>query len=216
MRAFFLVVISALALSGCAVSYTPAKQSTNAFDEPAIGTITTAQIGDHLLRKGLIVEGEVLSLKSKASGFAYDILPGEYPQLGYTDTEKFFLPAGIIKNPLADPYQGMSVKNEDLTKVCVITVFGVRACYDAKFEIVKRATERDASFQQTLIYSGRIGSKINIGYREFSNNSARPAFNNDVEYDLSASKVIGYKGAQIEVIDANNSEITYKVIKSFK
>ena len=27
-----------------------------------------------------------------------------------------------------------------------------------------------------------IGDKINVGYREFSNNTARPAFNNDVEY----------------------------------
>jgi hypothetical protein len=33
---------------------------------------------------------------------------------------------------------------------------------------------------------------------------ARPAFNNDVEYDLSESKLIGYKGAQFEVIEASN------------
>jgi hypothetical protein len=66
-----------------------------------------------------------------------------------------------------------------------------------------------------LIYNGRIGDKINVGYREFSNSLARPAFNNDVEYDLSASRTIGYKGAQIEVIDANNNSITYRVLRTF-
>jgi hypothetical protein len=58
-------------------------------------------------------------------------------------------------------------------------------------------------------------NKINIGYREFSNNSARPAFNNEVEYDLSESKRIGYKGAQIEVLEADNSSITYEVLRNF-
>ena len=60
-----------------------------------------------------------------------------------------------------------------------------------------------------------MGNKINIGYREFSSNSARPAFNNDVEYDLNESKQIGYKGALLEVIKATNQDITYKVLKNF-
>ena len=70
-------------------------------------------------------------------------------------------------------------------------------------------------FQQTLLYSGRIGNKINISYREFSNNVARPAFNNDVEYDLGESMTIGYKGAEIEIIEATNRMIKYRVIRNF-
>ncbi|CAD9197495.1 hypothetical protein QAC21B_03669 [Acinetobacter bohemicus] len=71
------------------------------------------------------------------------------------------------------------------------------------------------SFQQTLIYSGKVGNKINISYREFSGSLARPAFNNDVEYDLNQSRQIGYKGALLEIADANNQSITYKVLKNF-
>jgi hypothetical protein len=73
-----------------------------------------------------------------------------------------------------------------------------------------------SSFQQTLIYSGKIGDKVTLGYREFSNNLAKPAFSNDVTYDLSVSSVIGYKGARLEVISANNTEITYKVLADFR
>ena len=71
------------------------------------------------------------------------------------------------------------------------------------------------SFQQTLIYSGRVGDKINVGYREFSNSMARPAFNNDVEYDLSESRIIGYKGARLEIIKATNESIKYRVLNNF-
>lgn len=209
-------MVSALFLSGCAVKYAPAERNIQSFDEPAIGVVASAQVGDHLLHKGAIVDEEVISIKTMVDGILYDILPGEYPQLGYTDTERFYMPTGIIRNPIADEFQGMSVKKDKPTQICVITIFAARSCYDANFEIVRRASTRETSFQQTLIYSGRVGNKINIGYREFSNNTARPAFNNDVEYDLSASTTIGYKGAKIEIINADNSGITYKVLNSFK
>lgn len=71
------------------------------------------------------------------------------------------------------------------------------------------------SFQQTLLYSGKVGNKINIGYREFSNSLARPAFNNNVEYDLSESKTIAYKGAQLEILEATNQHIKFRLIKNF-
>ncbi len=79
---------------------------------------------------------------------------------------------------------------------------------------VKSVDENE--FQQTLIYNGMVGKKINVAYREFSNKMARAAFSNDVEYDLSQSKIIGYKGAKIEVLNATNENITYRVISNFK
>lgn len=42
----------------------------------------------------------------------------------------------------------------------------------------KITTKDTNSFQQTLIYNGKVGNKINIGYREFSGDLARPAFAN--------------------------------------
>lgn len=78
---------------------------------------------------------------------------------------------------------------------------------DAAFNRVTKAIATDESFQQTLIYSGKIGQKINVGYREFSGSVARPAFCNDVEYDLSESTTIGYKGARLEIIEATNDHV---------
>lgn len=77
------------------------------------------------------------------------------------------------------------------------------------FERVKKSILTHDPFQQTLIYSGKVGNKINIGYREFSNGLARSAFNNNVEYDLFESAIIGYKGAQLEILEATNQYIKY-------
>lgn len=70
-------------------------------------------------------------------------------------------------------------------------------------------------FQQELLYNGKIGNRVALGYREFSGDLARPAFSNEVSYDLSESTTLGYKGARIEVIKATNTEITYKLVSGF-
>ncbi len=77
------------------------------------------------------------------------------------------------------------------------------------------ASKSPNSFQQTLIYNGKIGNRITLGYREFSNDTARPAFNNEVSYDLAESTTLGYKGARIEIIKATNTDITYRFVNGF-
>lgn len=211
-----LSVVAAFSLAGCAVNYTPSAPEMQMVDHPTVGEAVVARVGDEMLTKGVLVREDVVDLKKPVDGVLYDIRSGTYPKLGDKGEEQFFDPSGIIKSALADSVQLLSVKKPDAKQVCVVTVYSARACYDAEFEIRKRTTAREASFQQTLIYSGKVGDKINIGYREFSSNTARPAFNNDVEYDLSSSSRIGYKGAEIEVIKADNTGITYKVISTFR
>ncbi len=101
-------------------------------------------------------------------------------------------------------------------ELCIVTAFNLAACNTVHdIERTKRPALTSDSFQQTLIYNGRVGSKINVGYREFSNNVARPAFNNSVEYDLNDSNLIAYKGAEMEVLEATNQYIKFKLIRNF-
>lgn len=65
-----------------------------------------------------------------------------------------------------------------------------------------------------LTYSGKLGDKVNIGYRESSNDFARPAFKNEVEYDVGESRTTGYKGARVEVIEATNQHIRHRVTRN--
>ncbi|MFB2778996.1 hypothetical protein ACE017_07490 [Shewanella mangrovisoli] len=211
-----LSILSILFISGCTtVKYNGADTFIQEVNYPELGQSITAYVGDHLVQKGTITEENILVVHNTIDGVAYDITANKYPQIGFDEKNDFYSPIGVIQGVLSDPVQALALEKKDGAELCVVTIFGGKACYEGKYERKKQLSERGNSFQQTLIYSGRVGNKINIGYREFSNSTARPAFNNDVEYDLSTSNIIGYKGALIEVIKADNSSITYKLIKNF-
>jgi hypothetical protein len=76
------------------------------------------------------------------------------------------------------------------------------------------------SLQQELIYNGRIQNNLKFVYRELaseSNGSAimRRPFQQEVQYDLSESDVIGFKGARLKIIEATNRNVTYEVLEHF-
>lgn len=71
------------------------------------------------------------------------------------------------------------------------------------------------SFEQHLIYLGVLNDVITISYREFKNDMIRDAFSQEIKYDLNQSKIVSFKGAQLEVIEATNNFIKYKVLKQF-
>lgn len=70
-------------------------------------------------------------------------------------------------------------------------------------------------FKKEFIYNGKSGNTIKFSYREYLEDLARPAYTQDLQYDLAESSVIGFKGLRIEVIKATNTNLVYKVIKSF-
>lgn len=69
------------------------------------------------------------------------------------------------------------------------------------------------SFQRELVYSGVAKGVVTILYREFNGDMARPAFSQELHFDLGEGNEIGYKGARFQVIKANNVGITYQVTK---
>lgn len=72
---------------------------------------------------------------------------------------------------------------------------------------------RQDSFKRELVYTGVSGNTIGVLYREFVDGLARPAFSQELKYDLTESRIIGYKGARFEILSANNLGITFKVIR---
>ena len=223
MKNFLILASAVLVLAGCTspkYNYVPKIEN---YSEPAVGSVNTASVGDSLIKQGVsqVVEGLKVTAPAKVS-WGYTITPGLLKKVGEDNIADFYYPTGgvdsanVDKAVLADMWQGIMVKKTDRA-LCVITIFGVTSCEtNMPIEKTKLNISGDSSFQQALLYNGRVGDKINIGYREFSSNMARPAFNNDVEYDLSESKLIGYKGAQFEVIEASNQSIKYRLISNFK
>ena len=76
---------------------------------------------------------------------------------------------------------------------------------------------QSGGFKLELVYQGLTDNKIKVLYREYIDNIARPAFTQNVEYELDGKGkgLIAFKGARIQVLEASSTAITYKVVKGF-
>jgi hypothetical protein len=222
----YLVVIAVGAcLSGCVGpkgSYTPTIQNIS---RPALGSIHTAAVGEEMVAQGTLSELDGVELLKENRIRGYTLSPGFYPMTSddgevtyhsYRYGEPMGDGFGALKaGALVDPPKDIQASRTE-QKICVVTVFGMKGCdTENPYRRVKRPVLSENHFQQTLIYNGKSGSKINVAYREFSGSVARPAFSNAVEYDLSDSSVIAYKGARVRVIEATNESITFELLSNF-
>lgn len=216
----FVVIMTACA-GAPKQNYMPQVTSVS---EPPLGTINITQVGDVMLEQGKYVEHDAIFVPQKIDAGMYTIYPGLYLKTGENESVESYYPGGsnagrVDKSPLADNWSNVIIKKSASPQICVLTVYGtaITTCSPASSIQRQKSNGYSAdSFQQTLIYNGKVGNKINIGYRESSDKYARPAFSNNVEYDLSESRVIGYKGAQLKILEATNQHIKYEVLQNFK
>lgn len=222
MKRALLVLVTGV-LVGCttpSVNYVP---KTIAVSEPPINSINSVSVGDAMVRQGTYTEDDAIFVPQAVSAGLYTVHAGQYLKRGEDESVEFYYPGGsnpgrVDRPALVDPWNYVIVKKGPPQQLCVLTTYNtaLTTCNSGPvFQRTKVPSTSMDSFQQTLIYSGRVGNKINVGYREFSNSLARPAFNNNVEYDLAVSKVIAYKGAQIEVLEATNQHIKYRLLRNF-
>lgn len=208
-------------ISGCTTIHYSAESTQNHYSLPDLGQITKSYVGDHMIDQGVATTMKYLSIENTIDGAAYDIPNGSYIQIGHNKGIDYFsissqkqanvnFVAGLFEPPIA-----LSLENN---KVCVTTMsYQPASCYDnGNARIENKTMHSGSSFKQTLIYNGSVGNKINISYREFSSGIARDAFTNNVEYDMSKSNIINYKGAVIEVKEFDNSSIKFVVKKHFR
>jgi hypothetical protein len=70
-------------------------------------------------------------------------------------------------------------------------------------------------FKEELVYAGRAGNIIRIAYKEFKGSEsfylARPAFFQELTYDLASSNLIVFRVYRIRIMNANNESISFVV-----
>ncbi|MBR5933989.1 MAG: hypothetical protein IK002_08405 [Treponema sp.] len=198
---------------------------------PELNTVTTVSIGDVMLLQATEIKTSAVQiLKDDPKGF---FTKGYYRFYGFAE-KGIKLYAPIVTTGANFPYgtrwfaygertvtDSTSVQSE---KKVVLSLAGLGGLGNFArglniredfYKFTEVTLEGADNFQQTLIYTGREKNIVKFTYREFKDNFARPDFTIDVQYDLSMSKDISFKNARIEIIDATNNSITYKVLKNF-
>jgi len=223
---FFLFLFGPFLVSGC-MSITPLTPQSEIIDRPELGVATTVNIGDTVLSKGQRYTFPGINLVgplSKGSGIqvGYDIpaqrLPAVYEDKNYTYfsasrmTQKDMLLGTMPANG------GICISKKDPTKIGVYIMAGacpLKAVPEPVIEPTNVTAENAPGFVQELIYNGRVDDYVKFLYREFSQDVARPAFSQEVQYDLGDAAEIGSKDARLEILSATNTELTYRVLSTF-
>ena len=214
---YLIIAIVSVILSGCAAPTAQYKAPVITLVEtPTVGVQSTSWLGEAMLEKGMVVTQNTFTVNAEIDITGANLAPAKWKQTGTWNGHATYStqhPFGGFTAPIVNSVLVYvdSVSGE----MCVNGFAGVTSC-SGYYPNVKAETQYvDDSFQQTLIYTGKVGDKIRFSYREFKGGMARDAFTVDVEYDLSESTTIGYKGALVEVIEATNQQLTYKVINHF-
>lgn len=188
--------------TACTLAACRSDAVRQSFSIPAIGSVATRGVGDELVNRmdGVLVPDIEIQRDSVVG--EHRIPKGRYDYDDENSKGVWFIGQG----------EYFYMRKAD-GQICLGES---KVCARVDYILGKQLNPENLnSFQQTLLYNGRIGDRITLGYREFANGTARPAFSNNVDYDLSESKVVGYKGAKLEVINATNTEITYKLLSGF-
>lgn len=76
----------------------------------------------------------------------------------------------------------------------------------------------DTYLKREVLYEGAAARVLRLHYREFVNDMARPAFSQELAFDLAASgpTIAVVKGARFEVLEAGNEGATVRVVKGFE
>ncbi|UAL11226.1 hypothetical protein [Caulobacter segnis] len=228
MLKYMFVAVCALGLTACA-STQSVMPRVDIVDRPELGGLAQAELGDTIVEKGKITTYDGLALKNEVTwgdGFIlkkFTISPGRLrarqsdSSFTYYYSDKMTTYDAILGT---SPYAagGLCVKKNDPSYVRGF--FQTGKCKNnfkpAPEVSVTRVIDLDApNFRQELIYNGKSDNTLKFLYREFSGDYARPSFSQDVQYDLKDGNTIGFKGVRIEVVEASNTRLSYRLISSF-
>lgn len=219
-------IMFAVVLSGCASVAPPSRQvfaTTEVRQLPELNRVTKAEIGESIISKEYVSRVRGISVTATVSESVNppgttSVRAGDF-ELYSSGSEGNYYQGNSDYSMLgqtvpASERAGVFVPN-DKSKQAVIYHFAMGYRYGIKpvtyvtKEIVRFTPE---SFRRELVYSGISQNTVTFVYREFKDNLARPAFTQELKYDLLQGRVVGYKGARFEIIEAGNTNVTYKVL----
>lgn len=176
---------------------------------PQLGVLTTRAVGDPLFEISHVSRRPGIELAPESRidyGQGVKVhLPLRMSQAASTSGDKYCAPAEMWGKYSAE---GILIPGYCL-EVSLLDQKGI------SYRRVEVDVPDPHNLRQELLYQGRIGNELRLVYREYVNDLARPAFSQDLTFDLAAGKVVGAKGARLEVENASNVDITYRVLSTF-
>ena len=224
-----LALASALALQGCASHVNPAPTERKIGQVVGIGAVSTTPVGavmygefDYAAAHGATLLAPV-SRPLGIFGAHVEVPMGTQLLSAVVEGEAGYCTMTLTyHDPIVGPYSASCYYDRDLDgefETLWVAPGAIGFTFDLDEPVPYRAGEitKVEGFKNELIYSGVNGDTLRVGYREYADNFARPAFSQDLTYPLAEEgpTTIRFRAAEIEVLEAGASEITYRMVRGF-
>lgn len=238
------LIAVALAVSGCAstepwnTSLKKSNEDVKLVIDPPLNAETTKEIGESLIRTGIrklaVTQYSTITLSEDAEGSFGATGLGRHVQ-AKAGTKGIMLTHSSSENPmLCVRSNGVSTIVPSETSGCFVDTnkdgkfdsiafpgYAIDGAlkkpfsYEVQTERKETEIENPNSYWIDVLYQGVSKGEVKISYREFKGGVARPAFTQDVAYEMKSdgTSVIAFKGMRIDVAKATNENITYTVRK---
>lgn len=226
MRAGLMIILAGTLVCGCASTQT-IPPHIEQIDRPALGAVVDIELGeaavatgrrrslpglalanelswgDGVLRKRFTVApGRLAARQSDARHIYYfsDRMTARDPLFGTAP----YASGGLCRaKDGSGPVRGFITPGQ-----CVLTWNATPQVRDVRVEEADDGAQR-----RELIYHGRTEGKVRFLYRETTGEGADQT--QTIDYDLDDSAVIGFRGARLEVLEADNTRLRYRLLAPF-
>ena len=224
-----IIAVLFILVSGCASTLPQYYPATSIVKFPEEGAVSRSELGDTLIIHSIRQEYDALVIEDSRdyavclfkvriqdqTAYAASVSPTGKPvfhadlQMDSIYTTDF-VPVGYAR------IEESKKSSTGFIFTPVSTGCGGAQEFSNSYQRSKATKVDKPGFSQELIYNGRVGNYVKFIYREFSGDMARSAFTQEVQYDLDLSNFVGFKGVRIEIVEATNREIIYKVVNHFR
>jgi hypothetical protein len=226
-RLYPTVVFVAAFLAGCATHRQAIPSQLTIVDLPQLGEERIAERGETLVQKGRMYTYDAVRLENKISGgnrhFAklFSLEPGIL-KATMRDEKRIYYTTDRLA--VYDTIDGTQMDNGGLA-ISTTTPSDIKFYWNEQLQDVPKPvpvlaktqapdSERP-NFRHELIYNGRSGDTINLIYREYFGERMSAQLIQGIQYNLKNGTTFGFRGARIEVIEATDTRIKYRVIAGF-
>lgn len=203
----------------------PTKMTESIGTEPLLDVLTNAQVGQTIFSQYQLWKQSSYSLQTAFSsvigGAEVVVTPEDNLVKAKADGKSVF----CTEKPTMRNLVGVPIKtacfvdadNEGMFSKLMVPADAVwwsqTLSEPVRYARVERSIRRPDTLRFELIYLGSSGRVIRLAYREYLNDLARPAFSQEVSYDIESFPMkIGFRRAQFEIFGVTGSSLTYKVI----
>lgn len=190
------------------MAVTDVDTTARAIDEPPVGEVRNVELGERLVYQQdvQIVRGRKVDGVARGQNGPFPVdMSGMYVR---ANGGKYYCGQMVLRDPL---------NNGRVHNVC-LTDTEFRAT-GVPFTETEAIVQKPTNIQRILEYAGRDRQTLSVFYKEYTETVdgafIRPAFTQEFKFDMNEGRVIGVKGARIEVLKATNTGINYKVLAHF-